>query len=188
VRDEEIERLLDGARWWGLELDPRYRVLAATFEPEPAALVTRGPGGDPRVQLLCHPVATLLASLRDGAQILTFTDTQLVDVSARFGGAVPEPPLFGRPEPRPGAWAPIWSLEGRSSAPDGKTRTLTIRVREGDRALDVFARFDMLALHTALGTPLTASARGDRHAAEAGGPHPSGAAEYPEERHEDDRR
>jgi hypothetical protein len=154
VHDQDAERLLRDAQLWGLELDPRYRVLAVTFDRQARAEAP----DDTRVQVLCHPVSTLLVSLRDGDRLLTLTDSQLVEVSAAFGGTVPQPPLFGRPEPRPGTWAPVLSLEGRSGAPDGRVRTLTVRVRDGARALDVFARFDELELRDPSGEPIEAPA------------------------------
>jgi hypothetical protein len=142
-----LEQVLEGAAVWGLELDPRFRVLAATFEPAGE----RHPwedGDDRRVQVLCFPVSTILASLRqrvDGRVVVRrFSDEQLVDVVAAFAGANVVGPLFGRPEPRPGEWAPEWSLEGRSTAPDGTRRTLTVQLRADDLELDVFARFDDL--------------------------------------------
>jgi len=96
--------------------------------------------------VLLFPVSTLLASFRrivDGSrQLHTFTDEQLVDVVAAFDGAPVTEPLFGRPEPRPGAWGPQFSLEGRSTAPDGTRRTVTVALRADDLELDLFARFD----------------------------------------------
>lgn len=143
---DELERVLGHAQLWGMELDPRYRVLAVTLEPT----ADRYPWGaveDRRVQVLVHPVSTVLASLRstapDGTRRLhTFDETQLVDVAATVGGATLQPPLFGRPEPRPGQWGPRFGLEGRSTAPDGTRATLTIEVRTDDLDLDLFARFD----------------------------------------------
>jgi hypothetical protein len=145
---EELERLetvLDGAALWGMELDTRFRVLAATFEPT----TDRYPWGDTvdrRVQVLFFPVSTILASLRhltEGAPTLaSFTVEQLVEVVAAFDGAAVEAPLFGRPEPRPGEWGPQLSLEGRSTAPDGTRNTLTIELRTDDLELDLFVRFD----------------------------------------------
>jgi hypothetical protein len=169
--DAPIEALgsaLAGARLLGLELDTRYRVLALTVEPDgsdgPEGSGTEGGEVDARRQLLVSPVSTVLASLRrspgDGqpVHVLTFTDDQLVDVAAAFGGASLEAPLFGRPEPRPGSWAPAWSLEGRSTAGDGVGRTLTVRVRTddgpGELALDLFARFDEVLVRDADGRDL----------------------------------
>jgi hypothetical protein len=151
---DALEAVLDGAALLGLELDTRYRVLAATLEPtaERYAWASGGEVADRRVQLLVSPVSTILGSLRrlrEGrTEVYTFAEEQLVDVVAAFDGAPVEPPLFGRPEPRPGSLAPEWSLQGRSSAPDGTARTVTLSVRHddgaGELALDVFARFDEL--------------------------------------------
>jgi hypothetical protein len=165
-----LESALAGARLLGLELDTRYRVLALTVEPDGPADPWGGEVADDDVevdrrrQLLVSPVSTVLASLRrspgggEPVQVLTFADDQLVDVAAAFGGARLETPLFGRPEPRPGSWAPAWSLEGRSTAGDGVGRTLTVRVRTdddpGELALDLFARFDEVLVRDADGRDL----------------------------------
>ncbi|MEX2328558.1 MAG: hypothetical protein WD575_02415, partial [Nitriliruptoraceae bacterium] len=153
VRDV-VERLTRGSALWGIELDPRYRVLGATIQPSAVgwsaleAAVGAQADTDDRVQVLVFPVSVILGSLREddgGAlRIRTFEAEQLVDVSARLGGAAVAAPVLGRPEPQPGEWAPQWSLEGRSNAPDGRRRTITWSVQEGPLALDVFARFDDL--------------------------------------------
>jgi hypothetical protein len=151
---ERLERVLEGAALWGLELEPRYRVLAATFEPTEERYPW-GPVDDRRLQVLLFPVSTILASLRQRAEgrvvVRRFTDDHLLDVVAAFEGAPAAPPLFGRPEPRPGQWAPQWSLEGRSTAPDGNRRTVTLRLRRDDLELDLFARFDDLEVKDATG-------------------------------------
>jgi hypothetical protein len=151
---EQLERVLESAATWGLELDPRYRVLAATFEPT-AERYPWGPVHDRRLQVLLFPVSTILASLRqrEGGRVVVrrFTDDHLLDVVAAFEGAPAEPPLFGRPEPRPGQWAPEWSLEGRSTAPDGNRRTVTVQLRRDDLELDLFARFDDVEVKDATG-------------------------------------
>jgi hypothetical protein len=152
-----LEAVLDGAALWGMELDPRYRVLAATFEPV-AANHAWGETSDRRLQVLCHPVSTILASLRrdhdGGRELLAFTEEQLVDVVAAFDGAPVSTPLFGQPEPRPGTWGPRFSVEGRSTAPDGTSRTLTVSLRHEELSLDVFARFDDIDLKGPDGTEL----------------------------------
>lgn len=140
--------IVTGARCWGIELDPRYRVLAVTVEPDPL----RAPGTVGEHQLLCFPVSVLLVGvtrpeLVDGVTrtaLLTFELEQLTAVSERFGGAVITESPFGRPEPRPGTWGPRHSLEGRSSAPDGTRATLTLDLHDdADGArLRLFARFD----------------------------------------------
>ena len=144
---DALEMALDGAALWGLELDPKFRVLAATFEPTPERYAW-GETDDRRVQVLCFPVSTILGSFRRetpmSTELLSFSEAQLVDVVAAFDGASVTSPLFGRSEPRPDAWGPRFSLEGRSSAPDGTARTITIALRHEDLALDLFARFDEL--------------------------------------------
>ena len=163
VEPDRLEPVLESARLWGVELDTRYRVLACTFEPtaERYPWPSGGNGeaeGDRRIQVLGFPVSTILASLRreteEERELLEFGEEQLVDVVAAFDGAPVSGPLFGLPEPRPGSWGPRFSLQGRSSAPDGTRRTLTIAVRHEELALDVFARFDELTLKDAAGEDL----------------------------------
>lgn len=153
----DLEDALDQARLWGAELDPKFRVLAATVELAEGS----GPWGldaDRRVQLLCFPVSTILASLRrtseEPPEQVTFAVEQLVDVTAGFGGAVLEPPVFGRPQPAPGEWGPAFSLQGTSSAPDGRLHTITLAVADAEARLEVFARFDALEVRDAQGEDL----------------------------------
>ncbi len=163
-----VAALVAGGACWGIELEPVWRVLAVTVEP--------AGGGEP-VQVLCSPVSVLLASLTrqvDGrTSIATFPAERLPEVSARLGGARIGPDPFGAPEPRPGAWGPRLSLEGRSSASDGTGSTLLLDLVDGDARLRLFARFDVIEVRAADGTlvagvrPADAGgARGD----EAGGP------------------
>jgi DNA helicase HerA-like ATPase len=154
-----LDAALDGAALLGLELDPRYRVLAATLEPSADDTPWDLDVADRRVQVLLFPVSTILASLRqtsaDGRTVVRrFADEQLLDVVSAFDGAPVSAPLFGRPEPRPGEWGPPWSLEGRSTAPDGRRRTVTFQLRHADLALDLFARFDDVEVKDAAGAPL----------------------------------
>jgi hypothetical protein len=154
---DRLERALSRSQLWGLELDPRFRVLAVTLEladgEDPWPL-----GDDRRVQLLCHPVSTILGALHrfdtGEPQLVTFEVDQLVDIAAAFGGTTLTPPLFGRPEPRPGQWGPRFSLEGRSSAPDGRTRTVSIEVADDAARLQVFVRCDIVEVRDAAGQPL----------------------------------
>jgi hypothetical protein len=154
VPPEALERVLAGARLLGLELDPRYRVLAATVEPSPEAH-PRGTVEDPRLQVLAHPVSTFLGALQrqvdDQARIETFETEQLPDVAAAFAGEPLQAPVLGRPEPRPGEWGPQLSIQGRSTAPDGRSRTVTFAVSTGDAHLRVFARCDVLEVRDAEG-------------------------------------
>jgi hypothetical protein len=154
---DHLDEVLSRSQLWGLELEPRFRVLAVTLELAP----DDGPwplGDDRRVQLLCHPVSTILGALHrfdtDEAQLVTFEVDQLVEVAAAFGGSTLTAPMFGRPEPRPGQWGPQFSLEGRSSAPDGRTRTVTIEVADAAARLQVFVRCDTVEVRDALGQPL----------------------------------
>jgi hypothetical protein len=154
---DALSDVLAGARIWGVELDTRYRVLAVTVEPDPL----RTPGTAGLHQLLSFPVSVLLVALtrpvredgQDRTALVTFELEQLTAVSERFGGAPLGGELFGRPEPRPGAWGPRYSLEGRSSASDGTRTTLTLDVRTEDGArLRLFARFDDAELRDAART------------------------------------
>ncbi|MEX2532426.1 MAG: hypothetical protein WD360_00510 [Nitriliruptoraceae bacterium] len=155
-----VEQLLNGAAVWGIELEPKFRVLGLTLEPVTDTTQTALGTDlrDTRLQLACFPVSTILGSLRqnttDGVTVLRFTEAQLVDVVAAFDGAELSSPIFGRPEPRPATWAPTFSLEGRSSAPDGVSATITVSLRRGDLALDLFARFDEWRLLDATGQPV----------------------------------
>lgn len=154
-----VEQRLDGAAVLGIELEPKFRVLGLTLEPTVETTTAHGEDvGDRRLQLACFPVSTILGSLRqstaDGITVLRFSEAQLVDVVAAFDGASLSSPIFGRPEPRPGSWAPTFSLEGRSTAPDGVTATITVSLRRDDLALDLFARFDEWRLLDATGEPV----------------------------------
>ena len=155
----DLDEVLSRGELWGLELEPRFRVLAVTLELAPGD----GPwqlGDDRRIQLLCHPVSTILGALHrfdtdDAPQLVTFEADQLVEVATAFGGVTLTPPVFGRPEPRPGQWGPRFSLEGRSSAPDGRSRTVTIEVADADARLRVFVRCDTVEVRDANGAALT---------------------------------
>jgi hypothetical protein len=165
---QAFEDVLAGARCWGIELDPRYRVLAITVEPDPL----RAPGTPGEHQLLGFPVSTFLVTLtrtETGADpgdpprgaLLTFDLEQLTAVSQRLGGARITGPVLGRPEPRPGAWGPRYSLEGRSSAPDGTRTTLTLDLEDDDGVrLRLFARLDDVELRDAARTLVLSSGSG----------------------------
>jgi hypothetical protein len=176
-----IADVIAGARCWGIELDPRYRVLAVTVEPDP--LRTLGTAGEH--QLLCFPVSVLLVAVTrpvedDGTArtaLVTFELEQLTAVSERFAGAVIAEEPFGRPEPRPGSWGPRYSLEGRSSAPDGTRATLTLDLSTEDGArMRLFARCDDVELRDArrglvLGTTsATQGPAGGTHGGTGGAP------------------
>jgi len=149
-----LGEVIAGARCWGVELDPRYRVLGVTVEPDPL----RTPGTAGEHQLLCFPVSVLLVSVtrplvQGGATrmaLMTFDLDQLTAVSERFGGAMVDTDPFGHPEPRPGTWGPRYSLEGRTSAADGTRATVTLDLPSEDGArLRLFARFDDAELRDA---------------------------------------
>lgn len=158
-----LDGVLDGSALLGIELDTRYRVLALTVEP--AEERDAWPGRDDRrVQVLCFPVSTVLASLRrrdeDGrTAVLTFEESQLVEVVAALSDPVLRAPLLGQPEPRPGEWGPRYSLEGRSSAPDGTRASLRLAVGDDELDLEVFARFDEVTLKGPDGEDLTLPAQ-----------------------------
>jgi hypothetical protein len=154
VPADALERLLAGSPLLGLELDTKFRVLAATVEP-PADRHPREGADDRRLQVLAHPVSTLLGALQrevdDQPRIETFETEQLSDVAAAFAGAPLQAPVLGRPEPRPGEWGPQFSIQGRSTAPDGRSRTVTFAVSTGDAHLRVFARCDVVEVRDAEG-------------------------------------
>ena len=149
LSDAEVARLaeaLEGATLLGAELEPTYRVLALTLETEPGRTPWERPD-DRRVQLLASPVSTMLVALtredQHGArELLTFEQEQLVDIVAALDAPQLTGQLFGHGEPRPGEWAPRFSLQGRSSAPNGTARTIRIEVESGDLRFGLFARFD----------------------------------------------
>lgn len=159
---DALDAALTGAALLGLELDSRFRVLAATLELTPDHFpwgndaVT---GDDRRVQLLCSPVSTILGSLVDVAEerisVLTFTADHLVDVVASLDSPCISSPVFGRPEPRPGQWAPRFSLEGRSSASDGRSTTITLEAATNTLRFALFARFDVVEIRNANGDVLS---------------------------------
>ena len=177
ARRQTIERVLEGAALLGAELEPSFRVLSVTVEPAPGRV--RPAGDDPRLLVVAHPVSTVLAVLIERvpggpATVRTFETARLPDVTAALGGARLTGPLLGRPEPRPGAWAPRWSLEGRSTAADGTAETLTIRVQEGDLSLALFVRCDVVELRRADGTLVGDDPSGDAVSAHGAGRDPDG--------------
>ena len=161
LSDAEVARLaevIEGAAVLGAELEPTYRVLAMTLEPTPERYVW-GATADRRIQVLAAPVSTMLVSLRrvadDGTkELLTFEQERLVDVVAALDGASVSGPVFGQPEPRPGEWGPRFSLEGRSTAPDGTARTLRLELDAADLRFGLFARFDVVQIRDTGGQPL----------------------------------
>lgn len=157
VAPDPLEQLLAGATLVGAELDLRYRVFAVTVEPAPGEH-PRGEAEDPRLQLLCHPVSTVLGTLEreeDGtAHLETFEADQLPDVTAAFAGARLQAPVLGRPEPRPGQWGPQYSIQGRSTAPNGRRRTVTLEVSTEDARLRLFVRCDEVELRDPTGEPV----------------------------------
>lgn len=161
ARLRALERALDGAALWGLEIDLRYRVLGATFEVPPP-VHPDSEVGDPRLQILLFPVGEVKASLRredreGSVHVETFTPDQLVDVVDSFGGAPVSAPLFNQPDPS-GSWPPELSLQGSTVAADGFSHSLTVQLEgEGGRRFGLRATFDAVRVHDARGgeVPLT---------------------------------
>ncbi|MFP4234207.1 MAG: hypothetical protein ACLFUG_04690 [Nitriliruptoraceae bacterium] len=154
-----LEPVLDGAALLGVELEPRYRVLALTVEPHPDHYVWQPRPRDVRLQVLASPVSTMLVTLRragaEGArELLTFAEEQLLEVVAALDGPPLTSPILSQPEPRPGEWGPRFSLEGRSTAPDGTGRSLRIEVARDELWLGLFARFDQVEVRDATGSAL----------------------------------
>jgi hypothetical protein len=162
LADAEVTRLdgvLDGAALLGAELEPRYRVLALTVEPLAERYPWQPRPRDRRLQVLASPVSTILAALlrtggTAGRELLTFADEQLLDVVTALDAPALSAPVFARQEPRPGEWAPRFSLEGRSTAPDGTSRNLRIEVEHEDLWFGLFARFDQIELRDVSGAAL----------------------------------
>ncbi|MDQ4130462.1 MAG: hypothetical protein M3133_05655, partial [Actinomycetota bacterium] len=92
---EALERRLDGTRLWGLELDLRYRVAAATFETSPDR-PPLGPVEDSRLQLLLFPVGRVAAALHESADEppRRFPIESLVEIVSSFEGPSVTAPLF----------------------------------------------------------------------------------------------
>ena len=161
LSDDEVARLEDalaGAALLGAELEPTYRVLALTLETQPGRTPWER-ADDRRIQLLASPVSTMLVALtredEHGArELLTFEQEQLVDIVAALDAPRLTGQLFGRGEPRPGEWAPRFSLQGRSSAPNGTLRTLRIELASADLRFGLFARFDDVELRDPDGASL----------------------------------
>lgn len=143
VKLRALDKGLDGACLWGLELDTRYRVLAGTVEP----LAEHHPYGDApdrRLQLLLFPCSVIRARMTreepDGSKVIErFEVSQLVEVVDGFDGAVMHGPLFDLPEP---GWGDDVSLRGESSAPDGRSHTFRVQLERYPRTLELYATFD----------------------------------------------
>lgn len=146
ARDVELRALdkgLDGASLWGLELDTRYRVLAGTVEPI-AEHHPYGDAPDRRLQLLLFPCSVIRARMTrqdaDGNKVIErFEVGQLVDVLDRLDGPVMHGPFFDRRGPE---WGSEVSLRGESSAPDGRSHTFRVRLERDERTLELYATFD----------------------------------------------
>lgn len=163
---ETIDGCLDDARLWGLELNPRYRVLAATVEPRPERH-PRPEADDPRLQALLYPVAVIAACLRRHTRtgevhVETFEIDQLVDVVDSFGGSRLEAPILTASERRLVSSVPgtaELSLEGRSQAGDGDTHLLRVHLEaDGGRRFDLEATFDEVLLNDAAGQEIPLAA------------------------------
>ena len=154
----QLESVLLDAAVLGADREPTSRVLALTVEPTRERYAW-GAESDRRIEVLAAPVSTFLVALRRvaddaGRQPLAFEQERLVDVVAALDGPTMSGPVFGRPEPRPGEWGPRFSLEGRSSAPDGTSRTLRVELAADELSFGLFARFDQVELRDAAGQPL----------------------------------
>ncbi|MFN2556652.1 MAG: hypothetical protein ABR592_07225 [Nitriliruptorales bacterium] len=147
---EALERRLDGARLWGLELDLRYRVAAATFETRP----DRHPLGsaeDSRLQLLLYPVGRVVGALHERADEppRPFPIERLVEVVSSFAGPTVTAPLFDAPEPDLG---PTPSFAGTSSARDGWAHRFTVVLHGPQgRLLVITLTFDDMRVRTPAG-------------------------------------
>lgn len=152
-----LDRLLGGARLWGLELETRFRVLSATVEP--VAERHPEPGADdPRLQVVLHPVGRIVASLvrrvDDRATIERFAEDHLALVVDRLEGPRLEAPVVDGPTPEPERWAPELSLEGAATVGDGDAHHAVFDVSAGERRLRVAAWFDEFELRRPDGSQL----------------------------------
>lgn len=123
VTTATVAALVTGAPVLGAEIDLGYRVLAITIEPAPEAH-PEPDADDARLQVLFHPVARVAAVLADTSQtppvLRRFTEDHLVDVVAALDGR-PGEWRFDGPPPQPETWAPELSMDGASTAPDGRS-------------------------------------------------------------------
>lgn len=147
---EALGSLLRGALLLGLELDTRFRVLAATVEPT----APFDPGRtDRRLQVALHPCSLfevrLVRTAPDSAAVLErFSLEQLLDVVVALDTpAIDAVDIGGRPP----SWRDV-SLEGRSQAPDGRRHRIRFSVSDGARTLEVHATFDDVDVRMADGT------------------------------------
>lgn len=147
-----LERRLDGARLWGVEIDLRYRVAGVTFEVDP----DRHPLGtmfahDPRLQVLLFPVGRLTGSLRPAAASapVPVAVERLVELVESFDGPRISAPLFDGPAPDLGSTP---SFSGSTSARDGWAHRFTVRLSDADgRSLILELTFDAVRVRTAAG-------------------------------------
>lgn len=142
---------MDEAALLGLELDTRYRVLAATVEPpvddaEPST-------SDGRIQIALYPCSVfetrLVRSVPDDAAVLErFSLEQLLDVVVALDAPRLYDIEFDGPSP---SWREV-SLEGRSQAADGHRHRLSFAASRETRTLEVHATFDEVRIGAARGT------------------------------------
>ena len=79
-----------------------------------------------------------------------FTDTQLVAVAERLGGA----PLTAEVDRSHGRLPTPLSLEGRSDAPDGRRHEVVLSVEDADRTLTLRVTCDVVEVRRPDGTRL----------------------------------
>lgn len=134
-----LDRVLVGATCWGAELDTRYRVLAVTVEPDPAAHPD-GAVDDGRLQLVLHPCSHVQARLlHRGSTVERFDVGQLVHVVDRLDGpTITGPVVTGGGPPLAGEL----SLEGRADVTDGQAHTARLTLTGADRELTLRVTFD----------------------------------------------
>ncbi|MEX0868579.1 MAG: hypothetical protein WD011_02810 [Nitriliruptoraceae bacterium] len=159
-----LERTFESAVLLGGDIDESFRVLALTVEPDKTrrALLrtTADDAADPRWQLLCHPVSTVIANLQlpREKRILTFTTDEFADVLSAVGGGKLRRPIFGAPEPHADDWGPQVSFRAQSNAPDGRTARARFSTRSDDTAFDLFVRCDVFEVRDATGDVIATTA------------------------------
>jgi hypothetical protein len=146
-----LEGWFQGARLWGVELDPRYRVVAITLEVAADVDVPALRGADDRrLQLLLYPVGRLAVRLQvDGHEPERFAVETLPEVVGELDGPLVAGPLFGGADLED----PV-SLQGSSTAADGWTHRFAVSVVAGATGLELFATFDDVRVRSATGEDL----------------------------------
>lgn len=156
---ELVTRLMATSPVLGADVDIRYRVLAVTVEPSEDDHPVAPAPADRRLQVVVHPVGTIVAALVDHANpmtptVLHFDETQLADVVNAFADAVSTVAPFEGEVPDVDELGDRLSMFGSAQTGDGTASILHLHLDEpdGTLTLDLWATFDELDLRDAAGT------------------------------------